>query len=338
MKRILKYAARRLLFLPVAMFIVITLAFALINLTPGDPAEVIAGGLASPEQIDEIREDLGLNDPIGERYLDYLGDLANFDLGDSYFTSQSVWSEIRQRLPDSFELVVMSLIVAIIIGTAIGGVAAYFRNRLPDRAARVAISATQSVPDFFLGLLLIYVVFFRFGWAPAPVGRLGLLDSPPPVVTDGLIMDMIIAGNWDGLRSALYHSMLPVLALGVFYSAYFAKTTRAVLGPAFRSRQVEFARACGLPERKVIGYAFRQARTPIITYGAILLAALIGGGAIVEIVFAWGGLGQWAIERILKLDIPAIQGFILVVGLLTLAIYLALDILVAILDPRVTLE
>jgi peptide/nickel transport system permease protein len=235
-------------------------------------------------------------------------------------------------------LVLMAMVVAVILGLLIGILAGYFRDRLPDRVMRVVISGIQSVPDFFLGLLLIYLLFFKMGWAPPPVGRIGLLESPPPTVTDALILDSIIAGDWELVRSALYHSLMPVLALGVYYTAYFAKTARATLGPAFRSPQVEYARACGLSEWKVLGYAFRQARTPIITYGAILLAALIGGAAIVEIVFSWGGLGQWAVDRILTLDIPAIQGFILVTGTLTLLIYFALDILVAMLDPRVSLE
>ena len=338
MNRVVRYSLKRLAFFPLAMFGVITLAFALVNLTPGDPAEVIGGGLASPEQVDEIREELGLKDPLLQRYGSYLGDLAHGDLGVSFFTKRTVASEMRQRFPDTIELVAMSLALASVIGIVAGFIAGYFRGRLPDRLLRLFISATQSVPDFFLGLLLIFLLFFKLRWAPPPVGRLGLLDTPPPVVTDGLIMDSIIARDWELLRTALYHSILPVLALGIFYSAYIAKTARATLGPAFRSKQVEFARASGLSEWKVAGYAFRQARTPIITYGAILLAALIGGAAIVEIVFAWGGIGQWAIDRILKLDIPAIQGFILVTGLFTLVIYFALDILVAMLDPRVSLD
>lgn len=338
MNRVLKYSLKRLAFFPLAMFLVITLAFALVNLTPGDPAEVIGGGLASPEQVDLIREELGLKEPLLQRYGSYLGDLAQGDLGVSFFTKRTVVSEMRQRFPDTIELVVMALVVATVIGVAIGFVAGYFRGRLPDRVLRLFISATQSVPDFFLGLLLIFLLFFKLGWAPPPVGRLGLLDTPPPVVTDGLITDSIIARDWGLLGTALYHSILPVLALGIFYSAYIAKTARATLGPAFRSKQVEFARASGLSEWKVAGYAFRQARTPIMTYGAILLAALIGGAAIVEIVFAWGGLGQWAIDRILKLDVPAIQGFILVTGLFTLVIYFVLDIVVAMLDPRVSLD
>lgn len=336
MRRYALYGGRRLLFIPVGIFIVITLAFAIVNLMPGNPARVIAGGLASPEQIEEIKGELGLDRPIPSRYADYVTSLAHGDLGRSFYTKRPVLDEIWEHLPNSLELVALALALATVLGLLLGGVGAYYRDRLPDRISRFAITSTQSIPDFFLGLILIYVVFFLLGWAPAPVGRLGLLDQAPNRVTGALIVDTIIARDWELLVSVLRHSILPVLTLGLAYSAYFAKTTRAVLGAELAADQVEFARACGLPERKVLGYAFRAARTPIITYGAILVAALVGGLAIVETVFAWQGLGQWAVAAILKLDIPAMQGFILTAGLFTLVVFLVLDLVVMLLDPRVS--
>ncbi|MEE8601352.1 ABC transporter permease [Euzebya tangerina] len=331
-----RYLGRRMALLPIGLFVVVTLSFALVNLAPGDPARAIAGGLADEETLQEIRVDLGLAEPIPQRYASYLGDLARGDLGTSYFTNLPITQEIWERLPDSLELIVMSLTVAVVLGLAVGGIGAYYRGRAADRISRLATSALQSIPDFFLGLLLIYLLFFLLGWAPAPVGRIGLMESRPPRVSGGLLIDAAIAGDWEIFASGLRHSIMPVLALGLFYSAYFAKTTRAVLAQAFASRQVEFARACGLPTRTIWAYALRQARTPILTYGAILFAVLIGGAAIVEIVFAWGGIGEWAVDRILSLDIPAIQGFVLVAGIITLITYVALDVLVARLDPRIT--
>ena len=339
MKRRAVLISRRLLFIPFAAFIVVTLSFGLINLTPGDPAAVIGGDFADDARLAEIRADLGLDKPLPERYGSYVHSLfIERDLGNSFFTQLPVWDEIWQRLPDTIELIAMGLIVAVLYGSLLGVVSAYFRRRWPDRLARLSVTITQSVPDFFLGILLIYVVFFALGWAPAPVGRLGILDRPPEEVTGSLLIDIFIARDWSLLLKALHHALLPVLTLGLFYSSHFAKTLRVVLSRSLASQQVEFARACGLSERKVLGYALREARTPIITYIGILFAALLGGAAIVETVFAWGGLGQWAIEVILKLDIPAIQGFILVVGLLTLAVYFVLDLLVVALDPRVSYE
>ena len=331
--------AKRLLFIPVAAFIVITLAFGLVNLTPGDPALVLAGDFASDENVAEIRAELGTDKPVPERYADYVSELfTERSLGTSFFTKRPVWDEITQRFPDTLELVVLGLLGAVLYGTLLGTLSAYFRRRWPDSLSRLSVTITQSIPDFFLGLLLIYLVFYIIGWAPPPVGRIGLLDRPPERVTGAVILDTLIARDWGLLRTAFHHAMLPVVTLGLFYSSHFAKTTRAVLARALNSDQVEFARACGLSELRVIGYAFREARTPVVTYVGILFAALFGGAAIVETVFAWGGLGQWAIEAMLKLDVPAIQGFILVVGLLTLLVYLILDLLVVALDPRVSYE
>ena len=330
---------RRLLFIPVAVFIVVTLAFGLVNLTPGDPALVIAGDLASDEQVAEIRAELGTDKPILQRYGSYVHELfVERSLGTSFFTKRPVWDEITQRFPDTLELIVLGLIGAVLYGTLLGVLSAYFRQRWPDIMSRLSVTITQSIPDFFLGLLLIYLVFYRIGWAPAPVGRLGLLDRPPERVTGAVILDTVIAREWGLLRTALHHAMLPTITLALFYSSHFAKTTRAVMGRTLTSDHVEFGRACGLSELKVIGYAFREARTPIITYIGILFAALFGGAAIVETVFAWGGIGQWAIDAMLKLDVPAIQGFILVVGLLTLLVYLILDLIVVLLDPRISYE
>lgn len=335
MNRLGKYSAKRLLFLPVSLFVVVTIAFLLVNVLPGNPAGVIAGPAASPEQLAAIETRLGLDQSLIERYTTFLGDLVQGDLGQSYYTNREITTEIGRFLPNTLELVILSLGLSTILGVGLGTVAAYWSNRWPNRVSRFVITMFQSIPDFLLALLLIFFFFYVFGIAPAPVGRLGLLETAPERVTGSLLIDAVIAGDWQIFRSALSHMILPVVTLGVYYSSYFAKTTIASLLPALESKQVEFARACGLSERTAIAYAFRQARTPILTYGGILLAALIGGAAIVETIFSWGGLGEWAIDSILQLDIPAVQGFIVVAGIGTLLIFLALDLLVAFLDPRV---
>jgi peptide/nickel transport system permease protein len=197
----------------------------------------------------------------------------------------------------------------------------------------------QSVPDFLLALLLIYFLFFILGWAPAPLGRMGLAGSGEvEKVTGLLLVDTLLDGNVAAFTRALRHLMLPTLALGVVYSAYLGKTARATMANALASQQVEYARACGLPERQVIRYAFLEARTPIITYLTILFGALVGGAAIVETIFSWQGVGEWALVAMLNLDIPAIQGFIVVAGVTTILLYLALDVAVMLLDPRVRLD
>lgn len=329
------FIAKRLLIIPLSMLVVITLAFGLVSLMPGDPALIILGSFATDAEIARVHAELGLDLPLWQRYLDYLSQVVQGDLGTSFVSRRPVLSEIAQHLPDTIELVVPALAVAFLLGLGIGTVAAYYRRQTADRVARSVITAFQSIPDFVLGLFLIYLLFFLAGLVPSPVGRLGLLESQPPPITHFLFVDLLLRGEWGLWWSAFRHAIVPILTLGVVYSAYFAKTARSTMNVSLRSPQVEFARACGLPERKVIRYAFLTARTPMLTYGAVLLGALVGGAAIIEVIFSWQGLGQWALESILDRDVPAIQGFIIVAGLMTLVIYLVLDVLTVILDPRV---
>jgi len=331
----LKYAIKRIVIVPISLFVLGSISFVLVFFIPGKPAVTILGDFATPEQVARVNQELGLDKPLGERYLSYWGRLLHGDLGKSFFTNEPVLDDIGKFLPNTLELVVLSLLVAVLLGLLIGVVGAYFSRRWPDRLMSGITSALQSVPDFFLALVGIYVLFFLLGWAPAPIGRL-------PVSASGtesfLIFGSLFSGDWETFGAAVSHAVLPVLTLGLVYSAYFAKTTRGSMGKALLTPQVEFARACGLPERKVVYYAFLSARTTVITYIAILFGSLLGGAAIVERVFNWRGVGQWALEGVLKVDVPVIQGFVIVAGLMTLTLFLVLDLLVLALDPRVSYE
>ena len=338
MRHFALFAAKRLAFVPVAILIVITLSYFIVNLVPSDAARAKAGGLASDEDVKIIEHQLGLDQDIWHRYADFMSNIfTHGSLGRSFYSDRPVWQDVWQYLPSTIELIVLALIVATIIGVGFGTIGAHFKERLPDAVVRGFITVTQAIPDFFLGQLLIFLFAVTAGWLAVPSGQVGLLDFPENPITHAVLFDSIIQGHWDMAGTAFMRAILPVMTLGLFYSAYFAKTARSVVGRAFDSYQVEFARSLGLPDRQVLGYAFRQARTPIITYGSILFAALIGGAAIIETVFAWGGFGQFAIERILQLDIPEIQGFIVMAGLITLLVFLVLDLLVIFLDPRVSI-
>lgn len=332
-----RFVLKRLAMIPLSIVVVVTLSFGLVELMPGDPATAIAGSFASEEQLEEIRESLGLNRSLPDRYVDYLGGVFTGDFGRSFYSNQPITTEIANRLPATLELITLALALAAVIGLALGVVGAYFSRGIPDRITKIGITAVQSVPDFLLALLLIYFVFFIFGLAPAPLGRTGLAGTSVQDVTGLLLVDSLLDGDLQSFGTALHHLMLPVLALGIVYSAYLGKTARATMANALRSQQVAFARACGLRERTVIRYAFLEARTPIITYLAILFGALLGGAAIVETIFSWQGVGEWALTAMLDLDIPAIQGFIVVAGVATILLYLVLDVAVMLLDPRVRL-
>jgi peptide/nickel transport system permease protein len=334
----MRIVATRLLMLPLSLVLLATLSFGLIALMPGNPAVAIAGNFASKADVAQITANLGLDKPLWHRYLDYMGAFAHGDMGDSLFTGQSVAAEMSRRLPATLELVLCAIVVAALIGLFLGTLGAYLRRTFYDRVSRGLVTVFQSVPDFLLAVLLIFLLYHQWGVAPEPVGQLGLLAEPVQRATGFMLIDTLLAGRPDLFLTHVGHLILPVLALGIVYSAFFGKLARSVMATAFASPQVEFARACGLSERKVIGYALLQGRSSILTYGAILFGTLVGGASIVETVFAWQGAGQWALEAILKLDIPVIQAFILITGLLTIVIYLLLDVLVAILDPRVRYE
>lgn len=325
----------RLGFLVAALFGLVTLSFLLVSVTPGDPAELIAGPMATTEQVDGIRAELGLDEPLGTRYVDYLKGLATGDLGESYYSKRPITEELGDKLPATLELILLSVAFAAVVGIAVGAIGAYFRGRWPDKLSRLGTGVFQAVPDFFLGLILIYVVFFVLGIAPAPSGRVGIAESAPPEVTGFYLIDSLLAGDFALFASSASHLFLPVLTLGLVYAAYFAKTARSTIGKALNSQQAQFARAMGLPERTVVRYAFVESRTTIVTYAGVIFASLLGGEAIVERVFAWNGIGTWSLQGITKLDLPVVQGMVLIAGAITLIVYTVLDIVVGLLDPRI---
>jgi peptide/nickel transport system permease protein len=335
---LLSLVGKRLLAIPLSLLVVATFAFALVSLIPGDPAIQILGQFASQDEIARLRAELGTDLPFFQRYLVFMGDLLHGDLGTSFFSRRPVLDEIGRYLPATVELVVLATLGAVLLGLVIGGIGAYWRGRWLDRASAGAITLFQSVPDFLLALLLIYFLFYVLRLVPPPVGRLGFGASGPEAITGMLLVDTAIAGNWQQFQRVALASIMPVLALSIVYSAYIGKISRTTIGAALASDQTLYARGCGLSEWQVFKYALKQSRTPILTYGAILFGSLIGGAAIIETVFAWRGVGEWALQSMLKLDVPAIQGFIIVAGGITLLLYLLLDILVILLDPRIRLQ
>lgn len=336
MNELLALTARRLVLIPVSLLALVTLTFVIVSLVPGDPATLIVGEYSDPAQIAEVRERLGLDKPIPVQFADYVGSLVQGDLGRSYYTDQPVADEIVRRLPNTLILVVPALLLAVVLGAIVGGIAGFFRRRWPDRAASSVITVTQGIPEFFLAVVLIYLLVFQAGLLPSPVGMVSVDAARPPETTGILPLDAVLNGSWSTIGSIAAHAILPIVSAGIFLSAYFAKTIRTCVGETMSSPQIEFARACGLPERKVVRYAFLAARTPVLTYSAIMFGVLLSSISILEVVFAWPGVGSWALEGIVKGDIPIIQAFVFVTGFIVILAYLALDIAVAWLDPRIS--
>lgn len=334
-RQILRLLARRITFIPIAMLGVISISFGIVHFLPGDPVVIMAGDYLTEAELDVVRAELGRDRPLGVQFRDYLTGVLQGDLGTSYFGEEDVRDEALRRLPGSMELVFMAFALALTLGLVQGSVAAYFRRRFPDTVVRWFVTLQQATPDFVFALLFIYVFFFLLGWAPAPTGRLEIMATRPPAVTNSLFIDAALAGEWATLRSAIAHAILPALSLMAVWAGPIARIHRGALATSLASNHVEYARACGLPERRVVYSAFVAARTPVLTYSAIIMAGLIGGGTIVELIFGWNGFSAWGVGAIFQRDLPVIQGFVLITGIWSILIYVLVDILVFTLDPRV---
>jgi ABC-type dipeptide/oligopeptide/nickel transport system permease component len=219
---------------------------------------------------------------------------------------------------------------------SLGSVSAYYQRRIPDKLVRALVSVGQACPEFLFGALLIFVFFYVFQIAPAPIGQHAFADALVPRRTGATVVDALLAGDWATFRSGLRYLVLPVLTGAMPLTVIFAKTTRAVLAEALEGPAAEYARANALSEGLVVRWALKQVRTPLITYVGILVPLLIGGGAIVEILYSWNGLGQYAVQSIQELDVPVIQAYVLFVSLISLISYIVLDVVVVMLDPRLS--
>ena len=312
---------------------VIVITFALTRLLPGDTAAYFAGPAATEQAIQEVRVKLGLDQPKLVQFVRYVGDLSRGDFGQSLTTGQPVIRDISSRLPASAELTLAGLIVSILIAVPLGVLAAVKEGSAIDHFSRVIATAGVSLPVFFTGLLLAYFFYFVLGWAPAPLGRLDIIYSPPPHVTGFYLIDSLIARDMEVFRAAAKQLVLPAATLAIFSLAPITRMTRAsVLSSDF----VRTARASGLSTRKVIlTYAFRNALLPVITTLGMVFSFLLGANVLVEKVFAWPGIGSYAVEALIASDFAPVQGFVLVMAIMYVLLNLMIDLLYGVIDPRV---
>ena len=318
---------------------VVIVTFLLTRALPGDPAAYFAGPAATQEAIEQIRVKLGLDQPLIVQFGRYVGDLARGDLGNSLTTGQPVSKEIKTRLPASAELTLLGLIVSMMIAVPVGILAATRPGSLIDHACRVLTTAGVSLPVFFTGLILVYVFYYLLGWAPAPLGRLDIFFTPPSYVTGFYLIDSLIAGSSEMFFASLKQLILPATTLGIFSLAPIARMTRASMLAVLSSDFVRTARASGLsPYTVVVTYAFRNAMIPVVTTLGMVFSFLLGANVLVEKVFAWPGIGSFAVEALIASDFAPLQGFVLTMAVMYVALNLIIDILYGLIDPRVRLE
>src|SRR6516225_2279149 len=312
---------------------VVIVTFLLTRMLPGDPAAYFAGPAATPQAIQEVRAKLALDKPLIQQFGSYIFDLAHGNLGSSLTTGQPVITELRTRLPASAELTLLGLLLSIAIAVPLGIIAATRPNSLLDHACRIISTAGVSLPVFFTGLILIYVFYYLLGWAPAPLGRLDVFYTAPPQVTGFYLIDSLIAGDGEVFVASLKQLVLPALTLGIFSLAPIARMTRASMLAVLASDFVRTARASGLaPFTVVVTYAFRNAMLPVITTLGMVFSFLLGANVLVEKVFAWPGIGSFAVEALIASDFAPLQGFVLTMAVMYVALNLLIDVLYGLID------
>lgn len=333
-KRILGRMAQAI---PVVLGVVV-ISFLLTRALPGDPAAYFAGPAADEASIAEIREALGLDKPLLQQFFYYVGDLAHGDLGQAISTGQPVAADLAARLPASLELTLVALLLSCAVAIPLGVLAATRPGSWLDHLCRVLVTAGVSMPTFFTGIVLIYVFYYLLGLAPSPLGRLDFVYLSPPQVTGFYLIDAALAGDWETWVGAIKQLILPAMTLALFTLAPIARMTRAAMLSALSADFVRTARAAGLGRRKVLfGYAFRNALLPVITTLGMVFSFTLGANVLVEKVFAWPGIGSYAVEALVVSDYAAVQGFVLAMALLFVLLNLVIDIAYALIDPRIGL-
>ncbi|MEU6410468.1 ABC transporter permease [Microbispora sp. NPDC046933] len=311
--------------------------FVLTNLVPGDPVSANLGqrALGDPAIVAQWRADHGLDRPLPQQYLMHLEGLLHGDLGTSQQSHRPVLDDLADSVPATLELAGAAILVSLVLGVGFGVIAALRRDRLSDHVLRVLSLVGISVPTFWLALVAFYVFFFRLQITPGS-GRIDPGMTPPPQVTGLYTVDALLSGRWDVFSSAVGHLAAPALVLALYTIGLLTRFTRSAVLEVLGQDYVRAARAKGLPGRVVLfRYVLRPALVPVITVAGLAFGSLLSGTVLVEAVFAWPGVGQYAYKSATTLDLPAVMGVGLVVGVVYLVINLVVDVLYGVIDPRV---
>jgi peptide/nickel transport system permease protein len=312
-------------------------AFILTNLVPGDPAAANLGQRAveDPAAVAAFRERYGLDRPLPEQYAIYVWRLLHGDLGESQQARLPVTEELGTFIPATAELAVVSILIAIVVGVGLGVLAAVRQNRITDHVLRVVSLTGISMPTFWIALVSLYVFFFRLNWLPGP-GRLDPQFAEPEHKTGFFTIDALAAGEWATAVDAARHLVLPALVLALFNIGLLTRYTRSAVLEVAHHDYVRAARSKGLPERRVVlRHMLRAALPAVITVIGLAFANVMTGAVLVENIFAWPGIGQYAYRSATTLDLPAIMGVSLFVAVVYVVVNFVVDVLYGVIDPRI---
>lgn len=328
------YTIRRLLMSIPVLIGMSLLVFSIVHLIPGDPAKTILGQKASPQVLQEMREELGLNDPLYIQYEDYMVGLVKGDLGESIRTHVPISEEVKPYLAATIELTFFAMAFAIIVGVNAGILAAWKQNSWFDYIAMLIALLGVSMPVFWLGLMEQWVFAQQLHWLPS-IGRNSILDPVKPI-TNFFVIDTLISGNFEGFKEVIKHLLLPSIALGTIPMAIIARMTRSSMLEVMRSDYVRTAKAKGVKQFFLVyKHSLKNAMIPVLTVVGLQTGLLLGGAVLTETIFAWPGIGKYLYDAISNRDYPVIQSGILIIALIFFLVNLVVDLLYSYIDPRI---
>ena len=333
----LKFIGKRLIYLVVMLFGVATLVFILTKMIPGDPtvANLSQRALNDPEVVAAYRAKYGLDQPVFVQYILYIKNLLHLDLGTSIRTNKPVLDELARCYPATIELALFAIILAALLGILFGVISAMKRNSILDQVVRALSVTGVSIPSFWFALLVLYFFYYKLHIFPGP-GRLSNSFSAPATVTGMYVIDSLLEGNPAKALDALQHLILPGLVLAAFTMGLITRTTRSNLLDVMSTDYIRTARAKGLSRvGLIVRHALGNALIPVLTVIGLGLGNLLGGMVLVETIFNWPGVGQFAYESVLSVDYPSIIGVALLIALNYMVINTVVDILYGVIDPRV---
>ena len=316
---------------------VTVIVFLMLHATPGDPAELLMGERATEESLERLREHLGLNQPLHVQYGLFLKRLMKGDLGETIWTRQKVWTEVKHRFPATIELSLVALLISCLAGMTLGIISATKQYSVFDYVSMLGALAGVSMPIFWLGLVFMLIFSLNLGWLPLS-GRLSIgIDLD--VITNFYIVDAAITRNWPAFKDAVWHIIMPAVTLSTIPTAIVARMTRSAMLDVLRQDYIKTAKAKGLSQLQVIfKHALRNAMIPVVTTIGLQFGVLLGGAILTETIFAWPGVGKWMYDAVMQRDYMVIQGGTLFIASLFVVINLCVDVLYAVINPRISIQ
>ena len=333
----LAYILRRILILIPTLLGISVIVFLMLRLTPGDPAELLLGERATEEALYEIREHLGLNEPLYVQYGLFLKRLMKGDLGETIWSRQKVWIEVKERFPATIELSLAALFISCFFGIIFGIISATRQYSIFDYLSMLGALIGVSMPIFWLGLVFMLIFSLKLGWLPLS-GRLSV-GVDLEIITNFYILDAILTKNWVALKDSLWHIIMPAVTLSTIPMAIVARMTRSSMLDVLRQDYIKTAKAKGLSRFIVtFKHALRNALIPVVTTIGLQFGVALGGAILTETIFAWPGVGKWMFDAVNKRDYMVIQGGTLFIAATFVVINLAVDVCYAIINPRIKVQ